>query len=193
METNPGLSEQKQSPFPNTVVRTFGWFVAIWLSWKVWIYIVGVESQPIAQRHWPALSRQWENINDWLRHLLLACCKQVLSLAGYNAQVSGHYLWLEDIRSAGSLAVGDYCLGFQLMFYHIALTFIAPVKWSRKLLYALGGLIFIQLFNVSRLVGLMLVKVYLPSQLWLAHDYVFVIPVLLVLLYFNFRINRSAT
>ncbi|MFN8288228.1 MAG: exosortase/archaeosortase family protein [Chitinophagales bacterium] len=191
MEENNGLSQPHSSKHNFSDYSFLAWFLAIWLIWKLWIKLVGVESVPITARTIPALSRVWETINEGLRQVLLAATQSLLHVFGYGALIRSPYIWIKNYEYAGSMAVGNYCLGFQLMFYHTALTLISKVSPLKKAAYILLGLFAIQALNVLRLAGLMLVKIYSPAQLWLAHDYVFVIPVLALLLYFYYRTNRN--
>lgn len=191
MEENNGLIDKAGSKNNFSDYSFLGWFLVIWLFWKLWIWIVGVESEPLASRTIPALSAAWESLNEALRVVLLGATQTFLNILGYDALIRSPYIWVKGYEQAGSLGVGNYCLGFQLMFYHTALTLLSRVNWKKKLAYIALGLLTIQLLNVLRLAGLMLVKIYSPSRLWLAHDYVFVLPVLALLLYFYYRTNRT--
>lgn len=160
------------------------WFLVIWLSWKVWIWIVGTESQPMAERMFPALSLPWEAFNNYLRFFLLKTTELLVQLMGYSTFQKGNSLW---ITGYPGISVGNYCLGVQLMYYHVALMLISPIPLPKRLLYAIAGVILIQFLNVLRITGLLLISVYKPSLLVLSHDYLFMIPIVALTLWFYFR------
>ena len=160
------------------------WFVFIWLSWKAWIWLIGVESEPINNRKIPALSSIWEAFNDQFRLLLLHATELAVQGLGFSTIQHGESIWIAGYRG---VSVGNYCLGVQLMFYHAALMFISPISWNKRLLYAFVGALCIQLLNVLRISGLLLISVYKPSLLILSHDYLFMIPIVALTLWFYYR------
>lgn len=165
------------------------WFLVIWLAWKGWIWFIGIENQPISTRHLPALSAAWEAFNGQLKVLLLYLTEGGLNAMGYKTYQSGVSLWIIGYKG---ISVGNYCLGLQLMFYHVALMFISPLSLWQKVTYAVLGVLLIELLNVGRMVGLLLISVYKPSLLVLSHDYLFMIPVLglTLLFYYCTTIHR---
>lgn len=164
-------------------------FLAIWLLWKVLIFILGTENTPINERLIPPLSAAWEQLNNLLRHALIACASAVLRLMGFSVYDNGYTMGIPGYMT---LSIGNYCLGFQLMFYFTALVAMAEVNLKTKALAIVSGLFIIQLLNLIRVIGLNLLVVYKPGWTALSHDYLFNIVVLgVILTYYYYLVKRS--
>ncbi len=116
--------------------------------------------------------------------VLINSTEWFVQLLGYATYKKGNSLW---ITGYPGISIGNYCLGMQLMFYHVALMAISPISVSRKILYAVAGVLLIQFLNMLRITGLLLISVYKPSLLILSHDYLFMIPIVALTLYFYYR------
>jgi exosortase/archaeosortase family protein len=164
-------------------------FLAIWLSWKVVSFVLGEEKVPIQQRLVPPLSRLWEALNDSVRVVLLNVSEWVLHLMGYKTFNDGYVFGTEGY---GGVALGNYCIGFQLMYYFTFLVAISDMSGKRKAFGLISGLLIIQTLNIIRLVGLNFLIMYKPEWIALSHDYIFTITVLgIMLIYYYYLINRK--
>lgn len=172
-------------------LRFMAKLIFIWLSWKLIIFVLGIESKPIDTRLFPALSRQWENLNNEVRWIILDGSEIVLNKMGYATNNNGYILNIENEIGIG---MGNYCIGFQLMYYFIMLVIIARFNWWRTILYSVAG-VFITIFiNVFRVAGLCWLVVYKPEYMAISHDYIFnavVLGVLMVFYYFLVRKNTN--
>ena len=154
----------------------------IWISWKGFIIVIGEEAHPLESRMFPAISAVWEDFNDFYRTVLLQSTEMVLKVMNYETTLSNNYKL--KINGYGGVAVGNYCLGFQLMYYFSMLVLVAEMSKTRKTFGIVAGLIIVFVLNVMRIAGLNLMSVYCPSLLAFTHDYVFnfgVFGVLLIL------------
>lgn len=173
----------------NSLVFFLFKFLAIWLVWKGLVLILGTESTPISERMFPPLSIAWEQLNNGLRHGLIAIASAVLGLMGFTVYDNGYTMGIPGYMT---LSIGNYCLGFQLMFYFTALIVISEMNWKTKLLAIITGLIIIQLLNLIRIVGLNLLVVYHPDWTALSHDYLFNILVLGVILSYYYYLTKKS-
>jgi exosortase/archaeosortase family protein len=160
----------------------------IWLSWKGIINLLGQEYVPINERKIPILSAKWEYLNDLLADFLIQQNSSILNILGYKNYVSGRISWIEGY---GGVAVGNYCLGFQLMYYFIMLMMVSEVNWQKKLIGVFLGVITTQLLNIVRIIGLNLITVYAPDLMFLSHDLFFNILVFGVLISFYYYIVKD--
>jgi exosortase/archaeosortase family protein len=144
----------------------------IYLFWKVLSWFAGEERIPLEERIWPAFSVAWEQLNDWVRIMLLHVSAFTLKIVGYDALVRDHYVvYIQGYRG---VAVGNYCLGLQLWLVFAALVLSYPrTRWLFKLLFAIAGILIINLLNVFRFVGLNIMTIHAPDHLEFNHDYVF--------------------
>lgn len=166
--------------------KAFLWFLGkiflIWVSWKGFIWLIGEESVPLHERHIPAISAPWEALNDWLRTTLLHISNGILHLLGYETQLVNNYIL--RIAGYGGISLGNYCLGFQLMYYFSMLFLISEMTWSKRVFGVVVGILLIQALNVMRITGLILIDVHAHNLLFLSHDYLFSAIVAVVLLFF---------
>ena len=160
----------------------------IWLSWKGIINLLGQEYVPINERKIPILSAKWEYLNDLLADFLIQQNSSILNILGYKNYVSGRISWIEGY---GGVAVGNYCLGFQLMYYFIMLMMVSEVNWQKKLIGVFLGVIMTQLLNIVRIIGLNLITVYAPDLMFLSHDLFFNILVFGVLISFYYYLVKD--
>lgn len=160
----------------------------IWLSWKGIIDLLGQEYVPIPKRKIPILSEKWEYLNDMLADFLIQQNGSILHILGYKNYVSGRISWIEGY---GGVAVGNYCLGFQLMYYFSMLMIVSELNRKVKLIGIFSGIIITQLLNVFRLIGLNLMTVYAPELMFLSHDLFFNIIVFGVLISFYYYLVKD--
>ncbi|MCX6200360.1 MAG: exosortase/archaeosortase family protein [Bacteroidetes bacterium] len=170
------------------VAKFFAKLLVIWVSWKVILFALGVESKPISERFFPRVSTEWEYLNNEVRWIVLDGAETVLNALGYSTENSGYLL---NIKDKQGIALGNYCLGFQLMYYFIMLVIIAPFGFIKKILASVSG-IFITIFlNIFRIAALCWLVVFHPSLMAISHDYIFNIVVLGVLMVFYFFLVRK--
>jgi exosortase/archaeosortase family protein len=79
------------------------------------------------------------------------------------------------IRSGqtGLLDIADVCNGLELLVLYAGLILCLPATRNRKLIYIIGGGIGIELLNVLRCAGLVLVYLHKPEWLDFSHHYLF--------------------
>ena len=160
---------------------------AIWLSWKGISFILGEESVPLSRRLIPLVSSWWEELNNFMRSIVLHGSEWLLNRLGYESMNSGYALRIKGFRG---IALGNYCLGFQLMYYFTALIAISGMTGARKTAAILTGIPTVMLLNMVRIATLCIIVAYYPSLRVLLHDYIFNILVLGVLFIFYFLLIR---
>ncbi|GIV34048.1 MAG: hypothetical protein KatS3mg031_1583 [Chitinophagales bacterium] len=166
--------------------------VLIWLSWKVFIWIAGEESTPVEDRMFPAFSAYWEQLNDWLRIVILHAANWLLHMLGYETVLEHNYV-LRVLGHRG-IALGNYCLGFQLMYYFIMLVMISDLSWPIKVFASITGVVLIQVMNILRVAGLNLIDVhYNQYMVTLSHDYIFNFLVFGLLLLFYYWLLKMSS
>lgn len=162
----------------------------IWLSWKLIISILGQEYIPINQRKIPILSYYWELLNTHVANFLIKQNSSILTLFGYKNYIYQRISWIDGY---GGVAVGNYCLGFQLMYYFVMLMIVSEASLKIKFIGAFTGVVIIQTLNILRIVGLNLITVYAPDLMILSHDLLFniiVFGILIIFYYFLLKTNK---
>ena len=168
----------------------FAKLILIWLSWKIFIYIIGEEKDPIDQRFFPELSIYWESLNDWLRVLILEVSNFILQIAGHKTHLEWNYVLRID--GYGGIALGNYCLGFQLMYYFTMLVLVTGFSLGKAVFGIVSGIAIIQILNVVRITGLVWIDAFMHQLMFISHDYIFNIVVLGILLLFYWKlVNRK--
>jgi exosortase/archaeosortase family protein len=169
----------------NQLYSFFFKIILIWLSWKIFIFIIGQQSDPINERFFPKVSLVWENFNQWYKDLLLGWCELLLDGLGYDSYILGADLL--KIKGYSGVRVGHYCLGFQLMYYFSMLIIVSEISKSGKFIGLISGIVITTLLNIIRISGLNLMTLYAPNWLFLSHDYIFNFSVfgVLMLLYYK--------
>ncbi|HEV3327223.1 MAG TPA: exosortase/archaeosortase family protein [Puia sp.] len=71
------------------------------------------------------------------------------------------------------LSIADPCNGLELLVLYAGLIFCLPADRRRKLAYILGGIFLIEVINVIRCTGLVLVYLDRPQYLGFSHHYLF--------------------
>lgn len=171
-----------------SAIRVYSIFAAklfaIYLSWKLFEFVIGTESQPLEERFFPAISYYWEWLNNQARIMLLHATGFALSVTGYETAISADQYTLNIIPYRG-VSVGNYCLAFQLMYFFVCLITISPLPSRVKFWSIPAGLIAIQTMNIFRFVAMHLVIVHFPGWEEKMHDYFFnaIVLALLLLLY----------
>lgn len=166
----------------------------IYVSWKIWIFgIVGKEDWPLETRLWPWFSAIWEHFNDATRIFVLTLCKFFLQVIGENSAIGTHIdgtrilpNYTCYIEGFGGIALGNYCLGFQLIYYFCGLIFIAPLSKKTRLIAIPLAIVGVQILNAFRVAGLVYLDAYHKDLLYFAHDYGYnalVMGILLFVLY----------
>ena len=142
---------------------------------------MGIESQPLGERLFPEISFYWEWLNNQLRTVLIHATGLCLSSLGYECKISSD-CYIINITGFRGVAIGNYCLAFQFMFFFSSLILISPFPARVKLWSIPLGLTAIQALNVFRFVGLSLVIVHFPGWEVKMHNYFFNTSVLVVTL-----------
>ncbi|MES2621829.1 MAG: exosortase/archaeosortase family protein [Bacteroidota bacterium] len=163
--------------------------LAIWLSWKGIVYITGEERIPLEERLFPRLSEQWEALNNAMRWVVLNGSEKVLNIGGYATENTGYVLRIKDRHGVG---LGNYCLGFQLIYYFSMLIFISDLSNTRKLFAIVTGIPIVVCLNICRFAALCYITVYHHHLMKFSHEYFFSAIVLGVLmLYYLFLIRKT--
>ena len=79
------------------------------------------------------------------------------------------------IRSGqtGLLDIADVCNGLELLILYAGLILCLPATRKRKLAYIIGGIIGIEILNIIRCTGLVLIYLHKPEWLDFSHHYLF--------------------
>ncbi len=170
------------------MAKFFAKLLIIWVSWKVILFVLGVESQPLNERFFPWVSTEWEYLNNEVRWIVLDGAEVVLNRFGYTTENSGYLLNIKDNQG---IALGNYCLGFQLMYYFIMLVIISPFGSIKKIIASVSGIAITIFLNIFRIAALCWLVVYKPSLMAISHDYIFNVAVLGVLMVFYFFLVRN--
>jgi exosortase/archaeosortase family protein len=71
------------------------------------------------------------------------------------------------------LDIADVCNGLELLVLYAGLILCLPAARNRKLAYIIGGIIGIEIINILRCTGLVLVYLHKPQWLDFSHHYLF--------------------
>jgi exosortase/archaeosortase family protein len=164
----------------------------IWLSWKGIFYVLGEEKTPLDERLIPGLSAVWEQFNLLVVKMLLLVSEFLLKAMGYSSHITERSIWIEDVHAVG---VGNYCLGFQLIYYNTMLIVISAVSLKRKFFFTILGIGITQMLNVVRIAGLSVLALNKPEWIPFFHDHVFNLLVfgIMIFLYWKFIANLNPT
>jgi len=125
---------------------------------------------------WYLVYEEWLYKVGWLDDLiidnLVLLAEKSLTLLGYLVFVNHH-----DIGIDGShgVFIGSPCNGVSLMALFVGFIILFKGKWMHKLWFSLLGLFIIHLLNVLRIVSLVMVAKYAPTQLDFNHKYTFTV------------------
>lgn len=148
--------------------------VFIYISWKIFMLVVGQERILIEERVWPWFSQQWEYFNQWLRELYLEASAWLLTVLGNPGSITGEGRpYAVGGEGIGRVSLGNYCLGVQLFWFIGAIIALSKGIWWRKILFIASGIFIIFSFNVWRIVGLCYAIHHYPGKFNFNHDYVF--------------------
>jgi len=172
----------------NFLLFLFKLFI-IWLSWKAFVFIIGKEITPVHERFFPAISLQWEHFNSWYKVHLLKVCVAALKLLGFPAWLYKGYQI--NIGNLNGVAVGNYCLGFQLMYYFSMLLAVSELNRIRKFAGIAAGFLMVNTLNIVRLCILALISAYYHSVSYIFHDYIFNLLVFGSLMLFYYWLLRK--
>lgn len=71
------------------------------------------------------------------------------------------------------LSIADVCNGLELLVLYAGLILCLPASRKRKIAYIAGGIVLIEILNVIRCAGLVLVYLHKPEYLDFSHHYLF--------------------
>jgi len=162
----------------------------IWLSWKGIVLLLGEQKTPIHERYFPVLSSLWEGLYEVAAQFILWGSKTLLVGLGHVVHTYDRTLWIE---SANGVIIGNYCIGFQLIYYFAGIVAITSMPIARKVFGALMGIVIVFVLNFARIAGLAVISLRAPKYLFLAHDHLFNILVFgTMLLFFYFLVKKPA-
>jgi len=75
------------------------------------------------------------------------------------------------------ISIDTPCNGIPMMFLYAAFILVYPGSWRRKTWFVLGGLVFLHLLNLSRIIGLSYLSYYAPGLFEFNHKFLFQIVV----------------
>ena len=164
------LTRLTQVPKP---VRKFLWLAAIlFVAWKA-VYLLFLQPGRILDKP--------------LTYVIGKCTAGTLALfnpsGDYHAKPAMHLKGfgnegLEPVMAISSgqnnlLDIADVCNGLELLVLYAGLILCLPAARNRKIAYIIGGILAIEIINVIRCVGLVLVYVHKPGWLDFSHHYLF--------------------
>ena len=122
---------------------------------------------PSGKQYWPFLSNF--NIIQGIRTALIYPTNWIMQFMG--TKTIPYSMGILYKERCGGIRIEFSCLGIQVMIAYVALilAFSAPKKY----LYLTGGILFIHVLNIARMVGLMQMQVHHslnPKNLLLVHD-----------------------
>jgi exosortase/archaeosortase family protein len=162
----------------------------IWLSWKGIIGILGEEFQPSNEMPFPALSNWWKDFNFQTASLIMKTSSELLNLLDFVTFHDGRNAWIEGSEG---VIMGNYCIGFQLMYYFLMLIVVSPFTLKLKLISLPLSVLITFIINIIRVSGLCLVVKFTPEYIFLAHDHLFNIVVFGTLIGFYYYLNLIST
>jgi exosortase family protein XrtF len=92
----------------------------------------------------------------------------------YANSTAPHIVSLNHIRV---ISIDTPCNGIPMMFLYAAFILVYPGSWRRKTWFVLGGLVFLHILNLCRIIGLSYLSYYAPGQFEFNHKYLFQIVV----------------
>ena len=92
----------------------------------------------------------------------------------YANSTAPHIVSLNHIRV---ISIDTPCNGIPMMFLYAAFILVYPGSWQRKTWFVLGGLVFLHILNLCRIIGLSYLSFYAPGQFEFNHKYLFQIVV----------------
>jgi exosortase/archaeosortase family protein len=97
------------------------------------------------------------------------------------------------IRSGDTvlLNIADACNGLELLALYVGLILCLPASPKRKLIYIFGGIAGIEVLNVLRCVGLVLVYLHEPEYLDFSHHYLFTLVVYAFIFWLWYLYSRN--
>jgi exosortase/archaeosortase family protein len=177
----------------NDELKLFIFFVKlffIWLSWKGIIGILGEEFQPSNEMPFPELSNWWKGFNLQTASLIMKASSEFLNLIGFVSFHEGRNAWIEGSEG---VIMGNYCIGFQLIYYFLMLIVVSPFSIKLKLISLPLSILITFVINILRVSGLCLVVKFTPEYIFLAHDHLFNIVVFGTLISFYYYLNLIST
>ena len=107
---------------------------------------------------------------------------------GYSSvKVGNSILKIEGYRG---VSVGNYCLGFQLMYYYSMLILVSDMLPKKKLIGLPSGIILTTFLNIIRISALNLMTVYTPNWMFVGHDYIFNFGVFAILMLVYYKLMQ---
>lgn len=144
-----------------------GLFIVLILSMH-YIYLPWNEAD-----YWP-ITDHVLSLFDKASALLFAQSCRVLNFL--NIDITTYEQTIFVINKEGTyscVAVAPECTSLKQWVHWIVLMLIFPGPWKHKAWYIPAGLVVIELINVVRVVGLLLVQIPFPGSFRFAHDYFF--------------------
>jgi exosortase family protein XrtF len=92
----------------------------------------------------------------------------------YADSTAPHIVSLNHIRV---ISIDTPCNGIPMMFLYAAFILVYPGSWRRKTWFVLGGLVFLHILNLCRIIGLSYLSYYAPGLFEFNHKFLFQIVV----------------
>jgi exosortase/archaeosortase family protein len=90
------------------------------------------------------------------------------------------------------LSIADVCNGLELLVLYAGLILCLPASRYRKFAYILGGILLIEIINVIRCTGLVLIYLHRPQYLDFSHHYLFTFVVYAFIFWLWYLFSRDA-
>ena len=112
----------------------------------------------------------YDVFNSFLLNILQSSSLNILDLLGFKYFEIGRNFGIEG---SSGVILGVPCDGLSLIYLYAAFIIAVPGKVRQKSIWILAGIIGIQLLNIFRIVGLVILSMYHPDLLKFNHDYTF--------------------
>lgn len=120
-----------------------------------------------------------ESVEPKPDHVTVVVTEQAAALVtalGWEAQTANHPTnptTVIQYQNKAIVSVYEGCNGLNVAIIFISFM-VALGPYNRKLIwFSLGGLVFIHIINLMRIIGLFWVVIYLPNALYFTHKYLF--------------------
>ena len=123
--------------------------------------------------YWP-ITDQVMTLFDRASALLFAQSCRVLNLLNVDITTYKQSIFALNCNNVySSVTVAPDCTSLKQWIHWMVLMLAFPGPWKHKAWYIPVGLIIIELTNVIRIVGLLLIQLPFPNSFHFAHDYIF--------------------
>lgn len=140
--------------------------MGVYMGWKVLYYFIENSTG------W--LGRVWEKLVEVLGIVYAEITHLLLAMMGVQTNRIAHTL--HHVGSKGTISMDEHCLAIPAMFIFSACILLFSGSWKNKLWFIPTGILGIAAINISRMVILGFVYIYLPRPFFVFHhSFVFII------------------